>query len=183
MKATPTDLPEVIVVEPTVFPDDRGFFFESWQVEKFLALGIEALFVQDNHSASTRGTLRGMHYQLSPRAQGKLVRVIEGEVFDVAVDLRKSSPTFGRWTGAHLSAENRKMIWIPPGFGHGFYVTSESAQFLYKCTDLYAPETARSVRWDDPELGIEWPLVDGEAPVLSTQDAAAPKLADAELFE
>jgi len=183
MKATPTALPEVIVVEPRVFPDERGFFFESWQAAKFRELGIDADFVQDNHSKSSQGTLRGMHFQLPPKAQGKLVRVIQGEVYDVAVDLRKSSPTFGRWVGETLSAENQKMMWVPPGFGHGFYVTSESAEFLYKCTDLYAPELARFVRWDDPTLGIDWPLVDGAAPVLSPKDAEAPLLGDAECFE
>lgn len=183
MKAIPTDLPEVIVIEPRVFPDERGFFFESWHAEKFRELGIAAEFVQDNHSKSSQGTLRGLHFQLPPHAQGKLVRVIDGEVFDVAVDLRRSSPTFGRWVGETLSAENHRMMWIPAGFGHGFYVTSESAQFLYKCTDVYAPDTARFVRWDDAQLAIDWPLVDGVAPVLSDKDAVAPSLAEAEVFE
>lgn len=183
IKAIPTDLPEVIVIEPAVFPDERGFFFESWHAEKFRHIGIDVRFVQDNHSKSAQGTLRGLHYQLPPHAQGKLVRVVEGEVFDVAVDLRRSSPTFGRWTAEILSAANHRMMWIPAGFGHGFYVTSASAQFLYKCTDIYAPDAARFVRWDDPDLAIEWPLVGGKAPALSKKDAAAPRLAAAELFD
>lgn len=182
MRAVETDIPEVKIVEPQVFGDDRGFFMEAWQRRKFAALGIEAEFVQDNHSRSTRGVLRGLHYQIR-QPQGKLVRCIAGRVFDVAVDLRRTSPSFRHWVGVELSADNKRMLWIPEGFAHGFLVLSETADILYKASDYYAPAHDRSLRWDDPELGIEWPLAAGEKPVLSDKDAAAPSLAEAELYE
>jgi dTDP-4-dehydrorhamnose 3,5-epimerase len=178
MKATPTAIPEVLLVEPAVFGDARGFFYESWNQKAFdAAVGREVRFVQDNHSASARNVLRGLHYQVR-RPQGKLVRVVAGEVFDVAVDVRRGSPTFGRWVGERLSAHNRRMLWVPEGFAHGFLVLSDMAEFLYKATDYYAPEHERSVRWNDPRVGIDWPLA-GE-PLLKPKDAAAPLLADAE---
>ena len=179
MKISPTRLPEVLLIEPKVFGDARGFFFESWNERTFEQAGIRAHFVQDNHSRSGRGVLRGLHYQIR-QAQGKLVRVISGEVFDVAVDIRRSSPNFGRWVGERLSAENKTMVWIPPGFAHGFAVLSEHAEFLYKTTDYYAPEHERCIRWDDPEIGIEWPLAG--APILSSKDAAGTPLRSAEVF-
>lgn len=182
MKFIPTEIPEVIVVEPDVFGDNRGFFMETWQAEKFAAGGITADFVQDNHSRSAQGILRGLHYQVQ-KPQGKLVRVLNGEVFDVAVDLRKDSPTFGRWVGMHISGENKKILWIPPGFAHGFYVISQQADFFYKCTDFYAPEHERAVRWNDPDLAIDWPLIDGKPPVLAPKDETAPRFKDAEYFE
>lgn len=181
MKFTPTRIPEVVLIEPKVFGDHRGFFMETWQAQVFAEAGIKQHFVQDNHSRSAHGILRGLHYQIK-QPQGKLVRVISGEVFDVAVDIRKHSPTFGHWVGEHLSAENRRMLWVPPGFAHGFYVISDSAEFLYKCTELYAPEYERAILWDDPALAIAWPLVNGAAPVLSAKDAQAPLLQDAEIF-
>lgn len=177
-----TDIPDVILIEPDVFGDARGFFLETWHREKFRAGGIDMDFVQDNHSRSGRHTLRGLHYQIR-QAQGKLVRVIRGEVFDVAVDLRRTSPTFGKWTGEYLSDENKKMLWVPPGFAHGFLVISESADIVYKCTDFYAPEFDRGIRWDDPDLAIEWPLPNGVKPILSKKDAAAPLFKDAETYE
>lgn len=175
MKAIPTDLPEVIVIEPRVFPDERGFFFESWHAEKFRELGIAAEFVQDNHSKSSQGTLRGLHFQLPPHAQGKLVRVIDGEVFDVAVDLRRDARTFRRWTGHELRADEPRQLWIPPGYAHGFVVTEGPALFAYKCTARYDPHSELTVRWDDPDLAIEWP---GGPPTLSAKDAGAPGLAE-----
>ena len=180
MRFLPSEIPEVLLIEPQVFGDSRGFFMETWHAEKFAAAGLDLNFVQDNHSKSVQGTLRGLHYQIE-KPQGKLVRVISGEVFDVAVDLRKSSPTFGRWIGDILSAENKKMLWVPPGFGHGFYVLSPEAEFVYKCTELYAPEHERCIRWDDPELGISWPLL-AQAPLLSAKDLAGVSLAAAELY-
>lgn len=178
---TPLALDGVVLITPKVFEDQRGYFLEVWHYGKFSAAGIEVQFVQDNHSLSTRGTLRGLHYQLkSP--QGKLVRVSAGAVFDVVVDIRRSSPTFGQWLGVTLSAESRQMLWIPPGFAHGFYVLSDHAEFLYKCTTFYAPEDERRIRWDDPDIGIAWPLADGEPPILSKRDAAALPLRDAEVF-
>ena len=181
MQAIATNLPGVLILEPKVFGDSRGFFFESYNRRAFqAATGLDIDFVQDNHSKSAKGVLRGLHYQIQ-HAQGKLVRVTAGSVFDVAVDLRKSSPTFGRIHCSELSAENRRMLWIPPGFGHGFVVTSESAEFLYKTTDYWAPEFERCVRWDDPELAIPWPL-DG-APSLSAKDAQGSRLREAEVFE
>lgn len=182
MKFTPTEIPDVVIVEPDVFGDSRGFFMETWHAEKFAAGGITANFVQDNHSRSSQGILRGLHYQIK-KPQGKLVRVLRGEVFDVAVDLRKSTTTFGRWVGMILSEENKKMLWIPPGFAHGFYVTSQQADFFYKCTDLYSPEYERSIRWDDPNLAIDWPLIDEKPPVLAPKDAAAASFMEAESYE
>jgi dTDP-4-dehydrorhamnose 3,5-epimerase len=178
MQIITTAIPDVLVLEPRVFGDERGFFFESWNQREFARLGLPTNFVQDNHSKSARGILRGLHYQ-TQQVQGKLVRVVAGEVFDVAVDMRRDSPTLGRWAGALLSAGNRRMMWIPPGFAHGFYVTTESAEFVYKCTDFYAPEHEVSMRWDDPAIGIDWPLVDGKPPVLSAKDAAGLSFAEA----
>ena len=175
MKATPLAIPDVLLLEPKVFGDERGFFYESYNQQGFQqATGLDVTFVQDNHSRSARNVLRGLHYQLPPKAQGKLVRAVVGEVFDVAVDLRQDSPTFGQWVGEKLSAENKRMMWIPPGFAHGFLVLSEYAEFLYKTTDYYAPELERGVLWKDPELAIEWPI-SGE-PVLSAKDAQSPLL-------
>lgn len=181
MKAIATALAPVLVIEPTVFGDERGYFYESWNQRRFSELvGRDVAFVQDNHSYSLHGILRGLHYQIR-QPQGKLVRVISGEVFDVAVDLRRSSPTFGRWVGERLSAANRRMLWIPEGFAHGFVVLSESAEFLYKATDFYAPEHERALLWNDPALAIDWPAVRG-APILKPKDAAGARLADAETF-
>lgn len=175
-----TDLPGVVIVEPRVFGDDRGFFFESFNAETFAAAGLPTDFVQDNHSRSQRGVLRGLHYQnLNP--QGKLVRVAAGSVFDVAVDLRRSSDHFGRWTGVVLSAANKRMLWVPPGFAHGFLCLEDGTDFLYKCTSAYRPADEGAVRWDDPAIGIDWPL-DGITPSLSGKDAAAGSLADAAVF-
>ena len=180
MNVIATELPDVVVLEPRVFGDERGFFFESFNARAFTeATGLTPAFVQDNHSRSARGVLRGLHYQIS-QPQGKLVRVVEGEVFDVAVDLRRGSPTFGRWAGTHLSADNKRQMWVPEGFAHGFVVLSESAEFLYKTTDYYAPEHERCIRWDDPQLAIDWPLQ--EAPQLSAKDRGGVAFADAELF-
>lgn len=180
MKVTPTSIPEVMVIEPKVFGDDRGFFFESFNRLKFAELvGRDVEFVQDNHSRSEKNVLRGLHYQIQ-HPQGKLVRVIQGEVFDVAVDIRKSSPTFGEWVGVVLSAENKKQIWVPEGFAHGFIVLSESAEVLYKTTDYWYPEHERSIRWNDSTLSIAWP--EREAPLLSGKDAQGVMFAEAELF-
>ncbi len=179
MQVTQTSLPGVMLIEPRVFGDARGFFLESWNRQSFSHAGLNMDFVQDNHSRSARGVLRGLHYQLA-NPQGKLVRVTSGAVFDVAVDIRTSSPHFGRWIGYELSAENHRMLWIPPGFAHGFLVLSETADFLYKCTTLYDPPSDRGIAWNDPTIAIAWPL-DG-TPLLSGKDAAAPLLADAELF-
>jgi len=180
MKVIETSIPDVLIIEPKVFGDERGFFYESFNAAAFeAATGLRRQFVQDNHSKSQRGVLRGLHYQIQ-QPQGKLVRVVAGEVFDVAVDLRKSSPSFGRWVGTHLSAQNQRQLWIPEGFAHGFVVLSESAEFLYKTTDYYAPEHERSLLWNDPELGIEWPF--DEPPQLSAKDQAGKCLSDAELF-
>jgi dTDP-4-dehydrorhamnose 3,5-epimerase len=181
MKFVATGLAGVIRIEPAVHRDDRGFFMETWQAREFSAAGIGVEFVQDNFSHSLQGTLRGLHYQIE-QAQGKLVRVVQGEVFDVAVDLRKSSPQYGQWVGDVLSAENKHQLWVPPGFGHGFLVLSETAEFEYKCSGYYAPEFERSIRWDDPDIGIEWPLVGGEPPTLSSTDAGAPFFKDAETY-
>lgn len=180
--ATPTAIPEVLVLEPQVFADARGFFFESYNQRHFeQATGLQGVyFVQDNHSKSAKGVLRGLHYQIQ-HPQGKLVRVLQGEVFDVAVDMRRSSPTFGRWVAEVLSADNKKQLWVPPGFAHGFLVLSETAEFLYKTTDYWFPEHERSVRWSDPQLVIDWPL-EG-APLLAAKDQNAPWLADAAVFE
>lgn len=180
MNIIATALPDVLIIEPKVIGDARGFFLESWNQATFAQAGLTMNFVQDNHSRSARGVLRGLHYQLE-NPQGKLVRVTQGAVFDVAVDIRRSSPHFGQWVGAELSAENHRMLWIPPGFAHGFLVLSESADFLYKCTTLYHPPSDRGIRWDDPQIGIIWPDV-GVTPQLSGKDAAAPLLTDAEIF-
>ena len=183
MKATPTALPEVLLFEPKVFGDARGFFLESWNARTFRELtGLDVDFVQDNHSRSVRGVLRGLHYQLPPHAQGKLVRCAEGAVFDVAVDLRRSSPSFGRWVAAELSDENKRQLWIPPGFAHGFLALSQYARLLYKTTDYYAPQCDRSLRYDDPTLAIAWPDL-GIEPIVSDKDRAAPLLAEAEGFD
>ena len=181
MKFIPTNIPGVILLEPSVFGDHRGFFMESWQRKNFAENGIDYDFVQDNHSKSSHGILRGLHYQIQ-QPQGKLVRVIEGAVFDVAVDMRQSSATFGQWVGYELSAENHRMLWVPPGFAHGFYVMSETAEFVYKCTDYYAPEFERSLLWNDKHLNIDWQLVDNKPPVLSDKDATAPNFIAAEKF-
>lgn len=182
MKATPLAIPEVVLLEPKVFGDERGFFYESFNLDAFEdATGLRPNFVQDNHSMSGRYVLRGLHYQLAPLAQGKLVRVVRGEVFDVAVDIRRSSPTFGQWVGARLSADNKCQLWIPPGFAHGFVVLSEQAEFLYKTTAFYAPALERCITWNDVQIGIQWPI-DGE-PVLSAKDQGAPPLSNADLPE
>jgi dTDP-4-dehydrorhamnose 3,5-epimerase len=174
MKILPTSLPEVLVIEPRVWGDERGFFFESYHERKYLEAGISAHFVQDNHSRSVRGTLRGLHFQ-KQKPQGKLCRVVRGEVFDVAVDIRPDSPRFGQWAGALLSEENQRQIWVPRGFAHGFLVISESADFLYKCDERYDPSDEGGVAWDDPEIGIEWPSVQGDL-ILSDKDRVLPHL-------
>jgi dTDP-4-dehydrorhamnose 3,5-epimerase len=180
LKVVPTAIPEVLVIEPSLLGDNRGFFFESWNRKVFAAaVGRDVDFVQDNHSRSGRGVLRGLHYQVR-QAQGKLVRVVAGEVYDVAVDLRRGSPTFGRAVGERLSEANRRMMWVPEGFAHGFLVLSESADFLYKTTDYYAPEHERTLLWNDPALGIAWPLE--SAPLLKPKDAAGTPLAQAETY-
>jgi dTDP-4-dehydrorhamnose 3,5-epimerase len=179
MKVTPTTIPDVRLIESRVFSDDRGFFFESWNARAFEDAGIGAVFVQDNHSRSRRGVLRGLHYQIE-HAQGKLVRCVAGEVYDVAVDLRRSSPTFGRSVGVALSADNARMLWVPPGFAHGFVVLSDAADFLYKTTDYWHPEHERTLLWNDPALGIDWPL--SGAPVINTKDAAGTPLAAADVY-
>lgn len=179
-RSTSTSIPEVVILEPTVFGDERGFFYESFNARDFAALtGVSASFVQDNHSKSAKGVLRGLHYQIQ-HPQGKLVRVVAGEVFDVAVDLRRDSPTFGKWAGVLLSGENKRQLWIPEGFAHGFLVLSESAEFLYKTTDYWYPEYERSLAWNDPEIGIDWPL--DAPPRLSAKDQAAASLRQAEVF-
>jgi dTDP-4-dehydrorhamnose 3,5-epimerase len=179
MRIVENALPGVLLLEPKVFGDARGFFLESWNRQTFADLGLDLDFVQDNHSRSAKGVLRGLHYQLQ-QPQGKLVRVVGGAVFDVAVDLRKSSPHFGQWVGYELSADNRRMLWIPPGFGHGFLVLSDSADFLYKTTAYYAPQWDRGVRWNDPVIGVDWPL--GGEPQLSAKDQAQPFLKEAEVY-
>ena len=180
MKVTKTAISDVLLVEPTVFGDDRGFFYESYNERKWKELtGLDTRFVQDNHSKSSQGVLRGIHYQIK-HSQGKLVRVVAGEVFDVAVDLRKSSPTFGKWVAEHLSAENKKMLWVPEGFGHGFLVLSETAEFLYRTTDFYAPEHERCIVWNDPDLNITWP--GDEPPLLSEKDAKGSLFTEAEYY-
>jgi dTDP-4-dehydrorhamnose 3,5-epimerase len=180
VKIVPTAIPDLVVIEPRVFGDERGFFMESWSAAAFREAGLDLDFVQDNHSRSAKGVLRGLHYQ-KPNPQGKLVRVVAGAVFDVAVDLRRGSPTFGQWAGVTLSAANKTMFWVPPGFAHGFLSLEDGTDFLYKCTAPYAPADEHSIRWDDPAIGIEWPLGD-IVPQLSAKDAAAVLLADAETF-
>jgi len=182
MNFTPTKLPDVILIEPRVFGDSRGFFMETFQAQQFAEAGIPTNFVQDNHSGSQQGILRGLHYQIQ-QAQGKLVRVVVGTVFDVVVDIRRKSPTFGQWVGMELSAENKCQLWIPPGFAHGFYVLSEWAEFTYKVTDYYAPQHERTLLWNDPRLAVNWPLVDGQMPKLSAKDVDGKLFADAEVYE
>ena len=182
MAFEPTAIPDVLIFKPTVFGDKRGFFLETFRADLFSRSGIPGPFVQDNHSGSQKGILRGLHYQIR-QGQGKLVRVVSGEIFDVAVDLRRSSPTFGRWVGVLLSAENKLQVWIPIGFAHGFYVLSDWADVLYKSTDYYAPEWERTLRWNDPALEIGWPLLDGQAPLVSEKDSRGKLLSEAELFE
>ncbi|MGE1562357.1 dTDP-4-dehydrorhamnose 3,5-epimerase [Pantoea septica] len=169
MKIIDTDIADVKIIEPAVFGDERGFFMETWQQKKFEELVCPRQFVQDNHSKSAKGILRGMHYQ-TENTQGKLVRVVSGEVFDVAVDMRQASPTFGKWVGVHLSAENKRQLWVPEGFAHGFYVVSDSAEFVYKCTDYYNPNAEHSLLWNDEVVGINWPLTGNEEPLLSAKD-------------
>lgn len=181
MKLIETPLPEVKLIEPDIFGDARGFFVESWNRRSFAALGLDLDFVQDNHSRSAKGVLRGLHYQLT-QPQGKLVRVARGAVFDVAVDLRRSSPNFGCWVGYELSDENGRMLWVPPGFAHGFLTLSDVADFQYKCTDFYAPEDERAILWNDPDIGIAWPLGEGEVPLLSAKDAGASPFKTAEVY-
>ncbi len=181
MRVTETKIPSLLIIEPRVFGDERGFFFESYNEKVFNeATGVSPRFVQDNHSKSVKGVLRGLHYQLPPRAQGKLVRVVQGEVFDVAVDIRKGSPTYGQWVGEVLSAENKKQLWIPPGFAHGFLTLSDTAEFLYKTTDYWSPEHERAILWNDAKLNIDWPL-SGVQPTLATKDAAAVAFSAAEI--
>ncbi len=182
MNIIKTEIPDVLLLEPKVFGDARGFFMETYQQKVFADACLPVNFVQDNHSGSHRGSLRGLHYQIS-MPQGKLVRAVVGEVFDVAVDIRKSSSTFGRWVGVTLSAENRRMLWVPPGFAHGYYVISEWAEFLYKTTDFYAPQFERTILWNDPQIGIGWPLVDGQSPLISAKDAAGLPLSQAQVYE
>jgi dTDP-4-dehydrorhamnose 3,5-epimerase len=178
----PTSIPEIILIEPEVFGDERGFFLETFREDSFRAAGITAKFVQDNHSASRQGVLRGLHYQIR-QPQGKLVRVIAGEIFDVSVDMRRSSATFKKWVGSYLSAENKHQLWVPPGFAHGFYVLSDRVELVYKATDYYAPQWERTLLWNDPELAIDWPLKDGQVPVMSPRDAHGLPLSQAEFFE
>lgn len=182
MKLITTRIPDVKIIEPKVFGDERGFFMETWNAHLFSFLGIKANFVQDNHSRSVKNTLRGLHYQIK-QPQGKLVRVTRGEVFDVAVDLRKSSPTFGQWVGEYLSEENRRMMWVPPGFAHGFLVTSETADFQYKCTDFYAPEYERTLYWADDTVKIGWPMAEDTQPIISQKDRQAVSFAQAETYQ
>ena len=182
MKFIPTDIPDVILVQPQVYEDHRGFFMETFRSDIYASHGISMAFVQDNHSSSCRGTLRGLHYQIR-QPQGKLIRVVAGEIFDVAVDLRETSPSFGRWVGAILSGDNKRLLWVPPGFAHGFLVLSERAEVTYKTTDYYASEWERTLLWNDPKLAIEWPLVGNEAPLLSEKDAHGRLLAEADLFD
>jgi len=188
MKLVPTEIPEVVIVEPAVFGDDRGWFYESFNEPRFhaalqdLGLPLPRPFVQDNHSCSKAGVLRGLHYQLPPHAQGKLVRVVRGAAFDVAVDIRRDSPNFGRWVGVELSEANRRQLWVPEGFAHGFVALEDDTHFLYKTTDVYAKDCERSIVWNDPALGIDWPLRDNVAPSLAAKDAAAPRLTDADTF-
>jgi len=181
MEFISTNIPDVIVIQPKVFEDDRGFFLESYKKQAFIDAGITQEFVQDNHSSSLKATLRGLHYQIN-HAQGKLVKVVIGEIYDVAVDLRKSSPYYGKWVGVYLSAENKHQLWIPPGFGHGFLATSSQADVLYKATDYYDKQGERCIRWNDPDLSIDWPIPEGVTPIISEKDASAPKFKEAEVF-
>lgn len=176
-----TDIPEVVIIEPCVFEDSRGFFMETYQAQKFAEAGITFNFVQDNHSRSTQNTLRGLHYQIH-HVQGKLVRVVIGEAFDVAVDIRRSSPTFGKWIGVMLSAQDKRQLWVPPGFAHGFYVVSEWAEVIYKASDFYDPEAERCILWNDPTIGIKWPVPANESPILSAKDLDGKLFTEAEVF-
>jgi dTDP-4-dehydrorhamnose 3,5-epimerase len=182
MKFEPTAIPDVVLIHPDVYGDERGFFMETYRAQKFGAAGLPLIFVQDNHSGSQRGALRGLHYQIK-QAQGKVVRVVVGEIFDVAVDIRRWSPTFGHWVAVTLTAQNHAELWVPPGFAHGFYVLSDWAEVIYKATDYYAPQYERSLLWNDPALGIPWPLPDGQTPTLSPKDAQGLPLAEAEVYE
>lgn len=182
MKFTPTTIPDVLLFEPNVHSDERGFFMEVYEERKFAEAGIADKFVQDNHAGSKQGILRGMHYQIYS-GQGKLVRAAVGEIFDVAVDIRRSSPTFGQWVGVHLSAENKRQLWVPVGFAHGYYVVSEWAEVAYKVTDFFVPDACRYIAWDDPEIRIDWPISDQAHPILSKADRDAPTMADADLYE
>ena len=182
MNTLPTNLNDCVVLEPIVHGDERGFFIESWNSRTFEEMGLNVGFVQDNHSRSSRGVLRGLHYQLNT-PQGKLVRVTRGSVFDAVVDLRRSSSTFGEWFGVELSEQNKRMLWVPPGFAHGFLVMSEIADFQYKCTEYYSPRDDRGIRWNDPDIGIEWPITNGIEPTLSEKDGSAPFMSDAETFQ
>ncbi len=181
MKYTALDIPDVVLIEPQVFGDHRGFFMETFREDEFNSTIANTHFVQDNHSKSAQGILRGLHYQIE-QSQGKLVRVISGDVFDVAVDIRKNSKTFGKWVGTILSSENNHMLWVPPGFAHGFYVLSKTAEFVYKCTDYYAPEYERSILWNDSSINIDWPIISGLSPILSEKDEMASSLKNAEVF-
>lgn len=182
MEFIPTTIPDVIIIRPKVLGDERGFFMETYHGRRFADAGLPTDFVQDNHSRSRQGTLRGLHYQIQ-QAQGKLVRAIAGEIYDVAVDIRRSSPTFGQWVGLTLSAENKQQLWVPAGFAHGFYVLSDFAEVTYKTTDFYAPEWERTVLWNDPALGVEWPILAGQEPLLSPKDVQGKPLREAELFD
>jgi dTDP-4-dehydrorhamnose 3,5-epimerase len=177
-----TEIPDVVLIEPRVFEDPRGFFLETYQAEKFGEAGIDDHFVQDNHSRSKQGILRGLHYQVR-HVQGKLVRVVLGEIFDVAVDIRRSSPTFGKWVGDFLSAQNKRELWVPPGFAHGFYVVSEWAEVLYKATDFYDPEAERCIAWNDTTINVKWPILPGHAPTLSPKDLNGKLFEEAEVFD
>jgi len=182
MEFIPTNIPDVILIQPKIFGDERGFFLETFRTDRFKEAGINSSFVQDNHSGSQQGVLRGLHYQIR-QTQGKLVRVISGEIYDVAVDLRRSSPTFGKWTGITLTAKDKQLLWIPPGFAHGFYVLSEWAEIVYKATDYYAPQWECSLLWNDPALNIQWPIMNSHLPALSAKDSAGKTLAETDLFE
>ena len=182
MRVEPTAIADILEITPQIHNDPRGFFLESWNAQRFAAAGLDLDFVQDNHSHSTRGVLRGLHYQLR-RPQGKLIRVVTGRVFDVAVDLRRGSPTFGRWVGVWLGGENHKLLWIPPGFAHGFYVASARADFLYKCTDFYSPEDERTIAWNDPDLAIDWPIPQGESALVSEADRDGRLFSEAEYYK
>ena len=182
MEFIQTDIPDVLLIKPRVFDDERGFFMETFQAKKMKEAGISYSFVQDNHSSSKKGTLRGLHYQIN-NVQGKLLRVVSGEIYDVAVDIRRSSPTFGKWVGAFLSEENKHQLWVPPGFAHGFYVLSEKAEVLYKATDFYNPKAERCIIWNDETLGVEWHIPKGEKPVLSSKDLEGKSFKNAEVFE
>lgn len=181
MEFTPTPIPDVLIIEPKVFGDERGFFMEVYRFDHFMKAGINVEFIQDNHSGSKQGILRGLHYQIR-HPQSKLVRVVAGHVFDVAVDLRRSSPTFGKWVGHHLSVQNKIQMWIPEGFAHGFYVLSDWAEIVYKVTDFYNPQCERTLLWNDPDVGVEWPLIAGESPILSAKDGEGVRISEADLY-